>query len=318
MQLTRDHTADLPDERARVAAAGGAPSVRAGGWRVGAAGLQVTRSVGDADLKPYGVTAEAEAAELALQPGDAFLIAATDGLWDRLSNEEAVALVQVRWRRAGAGRGLMGGPGAGARAGLEGDAALVAAGAAAPLLLPLLLLLLLPLLLPLLLLLLLPLLLPLLLLPLLPLLLPLLLLPLLLHATRPRPATRVHHWQVQRASRTRSPSPMSWPPTPRPCRTPSSTPPCARSGWSPRPSRAAGATTWPAPSPSSTPTAPRVRRVALGCASERCCCCCCCCCCCAAAAAAAGGHRCWRCCAALHQTRVHLTPTGFTAPPARS
>lgn len=51
--------------------------------------------MGDADLKACGVSAEAEAHELALTPGDAFLIAATDGLWDRLSNEEAIGLVQV-------------------------------------------------------------------------------------------------------------------------------------------------------------------------------------------------------------------------------
>ena len=46
--------------------------------------LRPCRSVGDADLKGQGVSAEAEALELALQPGDSFLIAATDGLWDRL------------------------------------------------------------------------------------------------------------------------------------------------------------------------------------------------------------------------------------------
>lgn len=43
-----------------------------------------TRSIGDADLKLQGVSAEAETAELALQPGDAFVVVATDGLWDRV------------------------------------------------------------------------------------------------------------------------------------------------------------------------------------------------------------------------------------------
>jgi hypothetical protein len=51
---------------------------------VGAPGLQVSRSVGDADLKGQGVSAEAETAELALMPHDSFIIAATDGLWDRV------------------------------------------------------------------------------------------------------------------------------------------------------------------------------------------------------------------------------------------
>ena len=46
--------------------------------------LACCRSIGDADLKIQGVSAEAETAELALQPGDAFVIVATDGLWDRV------------------------------------------------------------------------------------------------------------------------------------------------------------------------------------------------------------------------------------------
>lgn len=46
--------------------------------------LACCRSIGDADLKTQGVSAEAETAELALQPGDAFVIVATDGLWDRV------------------------------------------------------------------------------------------------------------------------------------------------------------------------------------------------------------------------------------------
>ena len=84
VQLLADQTAERADERARVAAAGGEVSVRAGGWRVGAAGLAVTRSVGDADAKAQGVSAVAETADTALGEGDTFLILATDGLWDRL------------------------------------------------------------------------------------------------------------------------------------------------------------------------------------------------------------------------------------------
>lgn len=41
--LSRDHTAADEGERARVAAAGGDVRWRADGWRVGNAGLQVTR-----------------------------------------------------------------------------------------------------------------------------------------------------------------------------------------------------------------------------------------------------------------------------------
>ncbi len=43
LALSRDQTAARADERARVAAAGGAVAWRVDGWRVGDAGLQVTR-----------------------------------------------------------------------------------------------------------------------------------------------------------------------------------------------------------------------------------------------------------------------------------
>ena len=41
--MSRDHTADDPDERQRVQAAGGAVKNVGDGWRIGDAGLQVTR-----------------------------------------------------------------------------------------------------------------------------------------------------------------------------------------------------------------------------------------------------------------------------------
>lgn len=82
--LTRDHTADDLEERARLAAAGGACALRSGSWRVGAPGLQVSRSVGDADLKDQGVSAEAETAELVLTSQHHFIVAATDGLWEHV------------------------------------------------------------------------------------------------------------------------------------------------------------------------------------------------------------------------------------------
>lgn len=51
LPLSRQHTADLEDERARVVAAGGSVVCRGGSWRVGPAALQVTRALGDFDLK---------------------------------------------------------------------------------------------------------------------------------------------------------------------------------------------------------------------------------------------------------------------------
>jgi hypothetical protein len=95
--LSRQHTADLEDERARVLAAGGSVARRAGGWRVGAAALQVTRALGDFDLKgpiDGGVTAVPEVVEFELSEADQFLIMATDGVWDVMRDDEAVGLVR--------------------------------------------------------------------------------------------------------------------------------------------------------------------------------------------------------------------------------
>jgi serine/threonine protein phosphatase PrpC len=91
--LTRDQTADRGDERARVAAAGAAIARHADAWRVGGPGLAVTRSVGDADLKAVGVCAEAEVEEVAVGPGDSFLVIGSDGVWEWVGEQAAVALV---------------------------------------------------------------------------------------------------------------------------------------------------------------------------------------------------------------------------------
>ena len=98
-RLTDDHKPDLPAERARVLAAGGAVEWQ-GCWRVvcgaragrPAAALAVSRSLGDLDFKeplPL-VTADPSVSLHVLRPGDAFVVLASDGLWDVLSDQTAV------------------------------------------------------------------------------------------------------------------------------------------------------------------------------------------------------------------------------------
>ena len=52
------------------------------------------RSIGDADVKAQGVTALPEVAVHQLAQHDEFVVLASDGLWEKVSNEDMVALIQ--------------------------------------------------------------------------------------------------------------------------------------------------------------------------------------------------------------------------------
>ncbi|XP_029122489.1 probable protein phosphatase 2C 11 isoform X5 [Elaeis guineensis] len=82
--LSIDHKPDRSDERQRIENAGGFV-IWAGTWRVGGV-LAVSRAFGDKLLKPY-VVAEPEIQEEDIK-GVEFLIIASDGLWNVVSNEE--------------------------------------------------------------------------------------------------------------------------------------------------------------------------------------------------------------------------------------
>ncbi|KAH1119581.1 hypothetical protein GYH30_048104, partial [Glycine max] len=64
----------------------------AGTWRVGGV-LAVSRAFGDRLLKQY-VVADPEIQEEKVDSSLEFLILASDGLWDVVSNEEAVAMIK--------------------------------------------------------------------------------------------------------------------------------------------------------------------------------------------------------------------------------
>ncbi|CAG9460345.1 unnamed protein product [Pedinophyceae sp. YPF-701] len=99
--ISRDHSTQSEAERERITACGGKLEWLVDGWRVGAPGLQVTRSLGDPDAKPDGVTAVPEVTSTALEASDEFVIAASDGLWEVLTNEEAVGIVRDTVRDPG-------------------------------------------------------------------------------------------------------------------------------------------------------------------------------------------------------------------------
>ncbi|KAK9111417.1 hypothetical protein Scep_018936 [Stephania cephalantha] len=88
--LSIDHKPDRTDERERIEQAGGFV-IWAGTWRVGGV-LAVSRAFGNKVLKAY-VVADPEIQEEEID-GVEFLIIASDGLWNVVSNEDAVALVQ--------------------------------------------------------------------------------------------------------------------------------------------------------------------------------------------------------------------------------
>lgn len=91
--MTKEHVASCPDERTRVKKNGLEVKWQVDTWRVGPAALQVTRSIGDDDLKP-AVTASPEIMETALSAEDEFLVMASDGLWDVMSNEQVISIIK--------------------------------------------------------------------------------------------------------------------------------------------------------------------------------------------------------------------------------
>uniref|UniRef100_A0A0E0BH70 protein-serine/threonine phosphatase n=1 Tax=Oryza glumipatula TaxID=40148 RepID=A0A0E0BH70_9ORYZ len=91
--LTSDHTPARDDERTRIESSGGYVSCGSNGvWRVQDC-LAVTRSFGDGGLKRW-VVAEPEVSRTPLAgAGCEFLVIASDGLWNKVSNQEAVDAV---------------------------------------------------------------------------------------------------------------------------------------------------------------------------------------------------------------------------------
>ncbi|KAK8686537.1 hypothetical protein V6N13_125561 [Hibiscus sabdariffa] len=89
--LSYDHKPDRPEELERVEAAGGRV-INWNGYRVLGV-LATSRSIGDQYLKPF-VICKPEVTVRELTNRDEFVILASDGLWDVISNEVACRVVR--------------------------------------------------------------------------------------------------------------------------------------------------------------------------------------------------------------------------------
>ncbi|CAL5418114.1 unnamed protein product [Camellia sinensis] len=87
--LSKDHVASCPEEREHIISEGGQVKWQVDTWRVGPTALQVTRSIGDDDMKPV-VTTEPEITETILYVEDEYL----RWLWDVMSNAKIVCIIK--------------------------------------------------------------------------------------------------------------------------------------------------------------------------------------------------------------------------------
>jgi serine/threonine protein phosphatase PrpC len=91
-QLTVDHRVDNPEERKRIEEKEGMISGR---YVIHyGKGLMPTRTIGDEFFKPVGVIATPSLKEHKIQPDDIVLIAACDGLFDVLLNDEIAEIAR--------------------------------------------------------------------------------------------------------------------------------------------------------------------------------------------------------------------------------
>ncbi|KAL2612680.1 hypothetical protein R1flu_024372 [Riccia fluitans] len=106
LQMTFDHKPDVEEERKRIEKRNPTPKKPLvvnvdGTWRVGGL-LALSRAFGDVYLKDwsdgkvdgarggFGLTAEPHVTVETITPDDDYIILATDGLWEKISNQEAV------------------------------------------------------------------------------------------------------------------------------------------------------------------------------------------------------------------------------------
>jgi len=95
VEMSRDHKPNSESERERIVRLGGRV-VFFGTWRVEGI-LAVSRSFGDRLLKQWIIPDPEVVAHRVNEERDLFLILATDGVWDTVSNEEAARCALESW-----------------------------------------------------------------------------------------------------------------------------------------------------------------------------------------------------------------------------
>ena len=86
-RMSVDDKCDNIDEKTRIKSVGGLIALN----RVGGV-LAVTRAFGDHSLREYGLTAVPHIIKYTLKPFDKFLVIASDGVWDEMSDQDAISL----------------------------------------------------------------------------------------------------------------------------------------------------------------------------------------------------------------------------------
>ncbi|CAG9330904.1 unnamed protein product [Blepharisma stoltei] len=98
--ITRDHKPEEADEKHRIERAGGEVKKLKNDWaeRVyfkgkDSPGLSMTRALGDTMLQSIGISSEPETYEIDVEEEDQFVLICSDGVWEFISNQEAVEYV---------------------------------------------------------------------------------------------------------------------------------------------------------------------------------------------------------------------------------
>ena len=109
LDLSKDHKPELPAERSRILDSNGrvepyydSEGEAMGPFRVwlkdhNIPGLAMSRSLGDSVAAMAGVVSEPEVSAFTLSVCDKFLILASDGIWEFISSQTAVEIVQSAW-----------------------------------------------------------------------------------------------------------------------------------------------------------------------------------------------------------------------------